>query len=275
MQIPSLGGSPVAITFAAPARTGGSAPVTLTCSPASGATFEAGSTRVMCTASDSGGRSATCGFGVTVAAIPELTRTRFLAFGDSLTEGKLSRTLSLLVDSPPHSYPAKLLEQLRERYTAQEITVINEGFGGERATESLSRFMQVLAEHRPEAVLILHGVNDLNGADEARLQGAVNAVEQLVNHARDHGMTVFVATLPPFSPDGKAGCPECVDPYNDRIRDMVAVRGAVLVDVYEAWGARTDLIGADGLHPTEAGYEVVATQFFEAIRRTLEKPITP
>jgi lysophospholipase L1-like esterase len=273
MEFPSLGGNPVLITFAPPARTGGSAPVTVTCSPASGTTFATGSTRVMCTASDSGGRSATCGFGVTVAAIPELTRTRFLAFGDSLTEGKLSRTLSLLVESPPHSYPAKLLQQLTARYTAQEITVINEGFGGERVTESLSRFTQVLAQHHPEAVLIMHGVNDLNGVDEDRLQDAVNAVEQLVNHANDLGMAVFVATLPPFTTEGKAGCPACIDPYNDRIRDMVAARGAVLVDVYEAWGARTDLLGADGLHPTEAGYEVVATQFFEAIRRTLEKPI--
>jgi lysophospholipase L1-like esterase len=275
LEVPSAAGGPVPVTFTSPAQRGGTAPVTVSCSPASGMTFALGPTRVSCTASDGAGRTATCGFGVNVTAIPQLTRTRFLTFGDSLTEGKLSLTLSLLVDSPSHSYPAKLLQKLRERYTAQEITLINEGLGGEKATESVSRFREALDTHRPEAVLVMHGVNDLNGVDEGRVQAAVDALEELVKAAKDEGATTFVATLPPLGPGGKAGCPECVDPYNDRIRAMVSAKGAVLVDVHEAWGTRTDLMGADGIHPTEAGYEVIATQFFDAIRRTLEKPLIP
>lgn len=260
------------MSFALPLQNGGTSPITVTCSPTSGTAFTPGRTQVTCTASDAGGRTAGCGFGVTVTAVPQLTRTRFLTFGDSLTEGKLSLTLSLLVDSPVHSYPAKLLQKLEARYTSQEITVINEGFGGEKAADSVDRFNEALDDHQPEAVLIMHGVNDLNAVDDGRVQAAVDAVEELVKAARDEGATVFVATLPPLGPGGKAGCPECVDPYNDRIRDMVAAKGAVLVDVFQAWGARTDLMGADGIHPTEAGYEVIATEFFEAIRRTLETP---
>ena len=51
-----------------------------------------------------------------------------------------------------------------------------------------------------------------------------------------------------------------------------ARKGATLVDVFQAWGGRSELMGADGIHPTEAGYEVIADAFFEAIRRTLEGP---
>jgi lysophospholipase L1-like esterase len=29
-------------------------------------------------------------------------------------------------------------------------------------------------------------------------------------------------------------------------------------------------MGADGIHPTEAGYDVIARAFFDAIRTTLE-----
>jgi lysophospholipase L1-like esterase len=31
-------------------------------------------------------------------------------------------------------------------------------------------------------------------------------------------------------------------------------------------------MGADGIHPTEAGYEVIATAFVDAIRQVLETP---
>jgi lysophospholipase L1-like esterase len=86
-------------------------------------------------------------------------------------------------------------------------------------------------------------------------------------------MAVFVASLPPVGPP-KGGCPECVEPLNDRVRAMAAAKGAVFVDVYAAWGNRPGLMGADGIHPTEAGYEVIARAFFDAMRATLE-PSTP
>jgi lysophospholipase L1-like esterase len=46
------------------------------------------------------------------------------------------------------------------------------------------------------------------------------------------------------------------------------------VDVHAAFGgtASSDLIGADGLHPTEAGYQRMADAFFAVIKATLEVP---
>ena len=193
-----------------------------------------------------------------------------MAFGDSLTEGKLSLTATLLVDSPAHSYPAKLLALLTGRYTAQPVTVINEGFGGEKASDSFSRYSAALATHRPEVVLLMHGVNDLNGIEDGRVQAVVDSLEDHVKQARNRGMTVFVASLPPLGPP-KGSCPECVIPLNGRLQSMAASRGAVFVDVHGAWDNRPGLMGADGIHPTEAGYEVIATAFFDKIRQTLEE----
>jgi lysophospholipase L1-like esterase len=44
------------------------------------------------------------------------------------------------------------------------------------------------------------------------------------------------------------------------------------VDLHAAFGgtATTELIGPDGLHPTEAGYQKIADTFFAAIKSTLE-----
>lgn len=271
VETTSPGGLPVPVTYAAPVPAGGTAPITTSCTPASGGTFPAGTTPIACTATDAAGISATCGFGVTVTATPLLSQTRFLAFGDSLTEGKLSRTLAMLIESPAHSYPAQLLSALVARYPGQPISVINEGFGGERASGSLSRFDAALATHRPEAVLLMHGVNDLISTDADRTQSALDGIEELVKAATARGLTVFVATLPPLGPP--KGCLECVDPFNERLPSMVGAKGAVLVDVRAAWGNQAGLMGADGIHPTEAGYEVIANAFLEAIRRTLEQPL--
>jgi len=47
----------------------------------------------------------------------------------------------------------------------------------------------------------------------------------------------------------------------------------VFVDLYNALlPGLTNYIGADGLHPTEAGYRRMAEEFFVAIRATLEAP---
>jgi lysophospholipase L1-like esterase len=53
---------------------------------------------------------------------------------------------------------------------------------------------------------------------------------------------------------------------------MVAGEEATVVDIYAAYGgvASTDLIGPDGLHPTDAGYSKIAGTFFDAIRQRLE-----
>jgi lysophospholipase L1-like esterase len=272
IQVASPGGAAVPVTYAAPLASGGTAPISVTCTPPSGGTFPAGSTPVTCTATDAGARRATCGFTVGVTSAPLLTRTRFLAFGDSLTEGKLSVSASLLVDSPSHAYPAKLLALLVERYPTQPIALANEGLGGEKVVDSASRFGSALATHQPESVLLMHGVNDLNGSEDGRVQAVVDSLEDHVKQARSRGMTVFVASLPPLGPP-KGGCPECVRPLNERLQSMAFARGAVFVDVYAAWGNGSGLMGADGIHPTEAGYALIAQTFFEAIRKALEPPL--
>jgi lysophospholipase L1-like esterase len=51
---------------------------------------------------------------------------------------------------------------------------------------------------------------------------------------------------------------------------MADGNGATFVDLFAAFSGRPELMGADGIHPTEAGYETIATAFFDAIKRTLE-----
>jgi lysophospholipase L1-like esterase len=86
---------------------------------------------------------------------------------------------------------------------------------------------------------------------------------------------VFVATLPPQRPGGaRSEAAALVPAFNESLRRIAGRRGAVLVDLEAAFGTDDSLLSADGLHPTAAGYQVMAQSFLAAIRATLErKPV--
>src|SRR5512144_698587 len=73
-----------AVTFQLPVVTGGTQPVTESCTPASGTLFPLGATTVTCTAVDAQSRQSTCSFQVTLHH-SKLAVTTFVAFGDSMT----------------------------------------------------------------------------------------------------------------------------------------------------------------------------------------------
>jgi hypothetical protein len=130
-QTPAVQGQPTPVTYDTPAAQNGQAPVITTCAPASGSAFPLGETTVNCTATDAIARSATCSFMVAVTKVPQLSVTRIVAFGDSLTAGTTSPDPMTLALVKPDSYPYQLQDLLAARYTDQTIEVINEGCGGE------------------------------------------------------------------------------------------------------------------------------------------------
>jgi len=164
----------MAINFDNPSTTDGQGTVTVKCSPESGTTFPIGTTEVSCTATDTLNRAAACSFNVTVSKLPTLSKTRFLAFGDSITAGEVTAplggslvrgagTITRQVVVPSASYPSVLLNTLRGRYAAQagSIEVFNYGFGGEKVVNTRARFFSALNATLPEVLLLLEGANDI------------------------------------------------------------------------------------------------------------------
>ena len=139
----SLQSQPATVTWTAPTTSGGTAPVYVACTPASGASFSVGSTTVACTATGSAAsETASCSFTVTVTRPPQISVTRFMAFGDSITWGtrRAGRRVPPVQDPPPsYSYPSQLLAMLGGRYLDQSITVANEGWPGEWIADGLGR----------------------------------------------------------------------------------------------------------------------------------------
>ena len=272
----------VAVNYPTPVATGGQAPVAVACTPISGQLFAPGTTTVTCTARDAVFVTATCSFAVTVTIPPRLSRTSFLAFGDSITAGEVTVPLGTALSTgapaykqvvvPAASYPTVLDGLLDARYLAQTPTVTNAGKPGEQTPDSLIRFRSLLATSRPEVLLLLDGHNDL-GSTAMAIEG-YNALVSIVREAKASGVRVYVATLVPSIPGRLRSQPQgLLLQYNDAVRTMAAAEGVTLVDLYTSMLPEVNtLIGVDGLHPNEAGYARMAALFFAAVRANLEVP---
>lgn len=203
---------------------------------------------------------------------PVLGVTRILAFGDSMTAGTTSAPLSFLglTAGQPQSYPFKLQTLVTMRYTGQTIEVANAGIAGRLAQEDRQRLADAIKETNPQLVLLMEGANDLNQGHltpNAAITLAVNALEDMVRATRARGIPVLLATLPPQRPP-KGEAALFVGRYNEALKVMADKKGATIVDIGAVFPV--SLIGQDGLHPTEAGYERFAEIFLDAIKAKFE-----
>jgi lysophospholipase L1-like esterase len=276
VRIENVPGASQNVTYNAPTAVGGSPPLTITCTPASGSSFPVGDTPVACSATD-GIRNGVCSFRVTlVAQIPILSVTRFLAFGDSVTRGETGESAfaPLFIDVV-NAYPTLLGNLLRDRYKSQTFPdVLNAGASGERAVEGTARISSVLAANPTDALLLMEGVNDLSGDLPHDADVVRDALRFDIQAAKSRGLAVFLSTLPPLDPSGFRGKQApLIGPTNDRIRALAAEQNVVLVDSFAAFGDHGkvgDYLQADGLHPSAAGNLAIAQAFFDAIRAKFE-----
>ena len=219
------------------------------------------------------------------ATVARLSRTRFLAFGDSMTLGEVTVPVGRVIFEPGTgiapvtkqvlvpsvAYPLLLHGHLTSRYATQASSIVVTGSGraGEHPHEGVQRFNNAFAAERPEVVLLLEGANSLwlYGSDLPTL-----GLGNMVDTALAGGAQVFVATLPPTRPGLLNSIPMVeLLAFNRKVTEMAAIKGTRLVNLYDPMlpDAAT-LIGGDGMHPTEAGYRRIAELFFQAIQTHLE-----
>ena len=187
IQVQSIDGKAVPVSFSLATTEGGEAPVTTTCDAESNAEFPIARTTVDCSASDNLGQAASCSFDVVVLSPPKLSVSKILAFGDSITSGIVSIPILGVIQlglEPWNSYPTKLQGKLRQAYQYQAPSVINEGVAGERAADAPARLRAALNRHQPDVVILMEGTNDLGAADaeeSARDQLALDGIEEMLD----------------------------------------------------------------------------------------------
>lgn len=215
---------------------------------------------------------------VNAARTARLSRTRFVAFGDSITSGEVTAPIGAggyigkLVVIPSIAYPSVLQTQLQASYPSQasSINVINQGKGGENIVDGVLRFEEVAAASGATVALIQEGVNSIGYPG---ITMAAELTDDMVRQAKSRDMIVFVGSMLP-SPAGrqKSQNPDALEAYNALLRAMCAQEHVSYVDLYNGMMPQAEtLIGVDGLHPTEAGYRRIAELFFASIKNALEE----
>jgi lysophospholipase L1-like esterase len=285
MTVHGVSGSGREVSFPAPIAHGGVVPLTVLCTPASGAVFTPGQTPVACTVRDGQGRQASCAFSITLTPVV-IDVTRFIAFGDSVTAGENGRPglVNGFIDFP-NIYPLELEQLLNTEYPGQGIVVINRGGGGDSVERSVEKLPAILEADHGGALLLLDGYNNLlaectpgqsgSTACARKIDDVVAGLRQCVRIARGpaYGIKyVFVSTITPpgqfvGGPRDRRIAGDAVTRTNGAIAAMVQAEGAILVDTFGRFvGHEADYVDQDGLHLRPAGYQALAAAFFDAIK---------
>ena len=181
---------------------------------------------------------------------------------------------------------------------------VNRGISGQTTSQMVVRMFPDVIALKPAAVVILAGTNDISRATGAvtrqMVQDNIQAMAQL---ATANGIKPILCSILPtddepvpatdaprrFGPPQPAGVRPLVRRKNSEMRppgDITALNawmkdyaqrtGAVYVDYYSAMtdgsGMLRDGLSNDGVHPTPAGYAVMAPLVTRAIADLLRSP---
>jgi lysophospholipase L1-like esterase len=215
-----------------------------------------------------------------VAAVPAAAQTKYIAFGDSITNPGGA------FDDPSRpcpeqcGYPGRLEDLLEGAGIAAEV--VNAGLGGEDTSEGLTRLDQVLAEEGGDVLLLMEGTNDISrGLSPETIRFNL---DQMAQKAAARGLTTVHATLIPRVPDAQRGDGDnfFTERLAWRIRDLAHSRGRDLADPFEVFRSHPNPFaelyapGADAVgHPNAAGFDLLAETFFDVVREVDSVPPVP
>ena len=189
-----------------------------------------------------------------------------VAFGSSSTAGYGAT-------SPEFNYPNRLAAQLRRKYPNADITVINQGKGGEDAVEMMRRLQLEVIDMKPDLVIWQVGANAvLRNLDPSDIAGRV---EEGVARIQAAGADIVLVD-PQYSPR--------VNEHGQSASTMVRLLGKVATlkhvgifprfEVMREWHEQQSLpiesfVIADGLHMNDWGYACFAQLLGDDIIRSV------
>lgn len=187
---------------------------------------------------------------------PEEGENRVVFMGDSITEG-------WHFTGADGSFPGK--------------PYINRGISGQTSPQMVLRFRQDVIDLHPKVVVILAGTNDIAGnTGPLTLEQTEDNLKSMADLATaNHIRVVLCSVLPAFDFPWHPGLEPApkVDAVNAWMKAYTAEKGYIYVDFHSAMKDQRDGLPAtlskDGVHPTLAGYAVMAPMVEAGIAKAL------
>jgi lysophospholipase L1-like esterase len=154
---------------------------------------------------------------------------------------------------------------------------IGRGISGQTTPQMLARFRQDVIDLHPEVVQIMAGTNDIAGnTGPMTPEETQENIRSMVELAHAHGIRVIIASIPPadhFPWKPGLDVADKVVAMNAWLKAYAARAGCTYADYWSALkgnglGMREGL-SSDGVHPTAAGYQVMAPVAEAAIKQAL------
>jgi acyl-CoA thioesterase-1 len=192
----------------------------------------------------------------TIAKLTAGGEVRIAALGDSLTYGWMVEK----------GYVDFLQDMLQVRYPAATILFINRGIPGDTAEGGLRRLKEHIIDETPDLVLVQFALNDaFIGCPVAEYERNISLIIDRLGKetAAEMLLLTSVALADPHE-DALALR------YYDCLEQIAQNHSLPLARVHAYWkemtgGSFDGLLQADGVHPTAAGYRLMA----EAIMQVL------
>ncbi len=177
-------------------------------------------------------------------AAPGADEIRVVFMGDSITEGWGRRGSEFFPGKP----------------------YVNRGISGQTAPQMLVRFRQDVVDLKPGIVLILAGTNDVAGNTGPETPEMIQGfLMSMVDLARANGIEPVLCSIPPAADfpwkKGLEPAPK-IQALNKWMKEYASLHVIPYVDYYSALqdgnGGMKPEYSEDGVHPTKAGYDVMA-----------------
>jgi lysophospholipase L1-like esterase len=144
---------------------------------------------------------------------------------------------------------------------------VDRGIGGQTSSQMVLRMMTDVVALRPKAVHIMAGTNDIAGnTGPMTPQITQDNFRAMSDIARNHGIKVLLASIPPaanfpWRPGLETRKP--IPAMNVWLKQFAHQSGATFVDYWpvldDGTGSMKPGLASDGVHPTEAGYDAMAS----------------
>jgi lysophospholipase L1-like esterase len=159
---------------------------------------------------------------------------------------------------------------------------LNRGIDGQTTPQMLVRFRQDVINLQPKVLVVLAGTNDVAGVTGPMRNEDIEAnYASIAELARLHHIRIVFASLLPvnnYTDDAKESFAvrprERILALNTWLKDYCAKNGLVYLDYFSAVvddkGMLKRNLSDDGLHPTTAGYKIMAPLAENAITRAID-----
>jgi lysophospholipase L1-like esterase len=150
---------------------------------------------------------------------------------------------------------------------------VNRGIAGQTTPQMLIRFRPDAIALHPKIVILLAGTNDIAGnTGRTTIEQIQSNLTSIVELAKYHEIRMILASLLPVNELLAITRPlKKIQTLNDWIQQYCAENDCVYLDYHSHMvddrGFLPSHLSADGLHPNEAGYKIMAPLAEAAIQR--------